>query len=329
MMKDLIKIVILFVIIILLLIFIPNLNVEYIKTSKLYINEICASNQSIIRDEDNEYVDYIELYNGYDYDIDLSGYYLSDSEFATSKWMINDISIKSKDYVLIYASGKNRIGHANFKLSSDGEVLTLSDKNGNIISKFSYPKMNPNDSYGFYKDRYGMMNPSPLKENSMIITNNKEVVEKRTVIINEYMSRNKSYNYDKYGNYYDWIELKNVSDKDINLNKLYLSDNSNNLTKFEIPYVTIKKDGYLLIYLSGKKNKDGDNIYANFKITDNEEIVLSDGKNIIDKVNVVNLRDNISYGRVLDKWYYFTSPTPGKVNDTAYFMKLEEYNGSS
>lgn len=328
-MRDYIKIVILFLIVILLLIFIPNLNGEYIKTSKLYINEICSSNQNIIRDEDNEYVDYIELYNGYDYDIDLSGYYLSDSEFATSKWKINNVIIKAKDYLIIYASGKNRERHTNFKLSSDGEVITLSDKSHNIISKISYPKMDPNTSFGYLNGKYVIMEPSPLKENGNIINekNNQNVNGK--VIINEYMSSNKNYNYDKNGYYFDWVELMNISDDDIELNNMYLSDNINNLTKFKIPNVTIKKNDYLIIYLAGKKISDDNNIYASFKISENEEIILSDGKHIVNKVKVVSLRDNISYGLYDDKWYYFTSPTPGMVNSTAHFIELEEYNGSS
>ena len=328
-MRAFVKIILLFLIVILFLIFIPNLNGEYIKTSKLYINEICPSNQNIIRDDDNEYVDYIELYNGYDYDIDLDGYYLSDSEFATSKWKISDMVIKANDYVLIYASGKNRKGHTNFKLSSDGEVITLSDSSHNIISKISYPKMNPNMAYGYNNGKYVMMNPSPLKKNGESVNDDKNYDVNGKVIINEYMSSNKTYNYDKNGYYFDWVELKNISDDDININGMYITDNSNNLTKYKIPNSVIKKDGYLLIYLAGKKISDEDSIYATFKISENEELIISDGKHIIDKVKVISLRDNISYGLYEDKWYYFTSPTPGKVNDTAHFLKLEEYNGST
>ena len=55
----------LFLIIILLLEFMPNLKGEFIMTDKLYINEIVASNYSILKDDDGDYSDYIEIYNGY------------------------------------------------------------------------------------------------------------------------------------------------------------------------------------------------------------------------------------------------------------------------
>ena len=60
----------------------------------------------------------------------------------------------------------------------------------------------------------------------------------------------------------------------------------------------------------------------NFKISKDEELILSDGKNIISKVKIIDLPDNISYGKKDDTWYYFTNPTPGLLNDTAYFSKL-------
>ena len=31
------------------------------------------------------------------------------------------------------------------------------------------------------------------------------------------------------------------------------------------------------------------------------------------EIDIVKLKDNISYGRKDDSWYYFTSPTPGKI----------------
>ena len=44
--------------------------------------------------------DYIELYNGYDYDVDLKGYYLSDDDFNDRIWQFNEsVVIKSKDYL--------------------------------------------------------------------------------------------------------------------------------------------------------------------------------------------------------------------------------------
>ena len=50
--------------------------------------------------------------------------------------------------------------------------------------------------------------------------------------------------------------------------------------------------------------------------------MLSNGKKIIDKVKIIELPENISYGKIEDKWYYFTSPTPSKINNTKAHIYL-------
>ena len=93
-------IIILLFIILILLILLLNINNDKLiinKDSKLYISEIMASNKKTINDSDNESSDYIELYNGYNYDINLSGYYLSDELTSNKKWSFPNIIIKSKN----------------------------------------------------------------------------------------------------------------------------------------------------------------------------------------------------------------------------------------
>lgn len=327
-MKDYIKIILIFTILILILIFVPGLDGEQIKVSKLYINEI-ASSQRTIKDIDSEYSDYIEIYNGYNYDINLFGYYLSDDEYYPKKWSFPNVTIKSKEYLLVFASSKDKYDneiHTNFKLSSSGEIITLTDNQGNIISKVNYKEQKNNVSFGYLNGKYKMMNPTPGKKNTDEIIRGQEDIKDK-IIINEYITHNKSKDYNKTGNYYDWIELYNKTDKDITLGNVYLSDNNSNLPKFKIPNTVIKSKDYLVIYLS-EEAVEGE-IHANFKLSDNEQIVLSDGKKIYESINITKLPDNVSYGLKDNKWYYFTTPTPGKVNNTASFEKIGDYNGST
>ena len=66
-------------------------------------------------------------------------------------------------------------------------------------------------------------------------------------------------------------------------------------------------------------------ILANFKLSDDDQkLLITNGKKIIDEVNLVKLIDNVSYGRVEDKWYYFTKPTPGEENNTVALEKIED-----
>lgn len=330
-MKKILIILSLFLVVTLMVVFIPSLSNEYTKNGKLYINEIVAKNDNVIKDNFGEYSDYIEIYNGYNQEIDLNGYYLSDSEFDATKWKFEDITIKPYEYLIIYASNKdicdleNRICHTNFKLSDVGEVVTLFDKNGNIVSKVKYPGLEANTSYSFKNGKYIISTPTPLEENSNTYS---KVNKKYEVKINEYMTHNTKTHYDKYGNYLDWVELYNDTSEDIVLDNLYISDDKNNLTKFKLPTTTIKSKGYLLIYFSDISYEDG--IYANFGLSDNDKhIVISNGNDIIDIVDIVKLNDNISYGKTKDGWKYFTSPTPSLENNTAYFDSMGGSYGNS
>lgn len=319
--KTITIIIILFLIITLVINFVPGLNDDYIKNSKLYISEIMSSNSYTIKDEDGDYSDYIEIYNGYNHPVNLEGYYLSDEEFDVKKWKFSNITIEPNQYILIYASSKDKEYHTNFKLNSDGEIITLTDSSGNIISKVSYKNMQNDISYGYTKGKYIYSQyPTPKEKNSNIKLNYKKV--KYDIIINEYTTSNKCNHYSPDGYYYDWVELYNNGDKEVKINNLYLTDDSKVLNKYKLPEFTIDKNDYLLIYLSGESSTKYNSIYANFKLSKKEKLILSDGKNIIDQVEVVELLDNISYGKKENKWYYFTSPTPGKVNDTNSFSTL-------
>jgi len=317
-MKKLLIIISLFIFITLLVVFIPGLNNEYIKNGKLYINEIMAKNDNTILDDYNEYSDYIELYNGYNYDINLKGYYLSDSEFDTRKWQFPDIEIKAKEYLIIFASSKDtcdldkKICHTNFKLSSNSEILTLFDNNGNIISKVKYPALDMDKSYGYINGKYMIFDiPTPGKVND----NTRITKSNYNLKINEYMTHN-TIHYDKYGNYFDWVEIYNDSNEEVNLTNVYISDDKNNLGKFKLPNVVIKPYDYLIVYFNNTSDKY-EGVYTNFGLSDNDKnIVLFDGKDIIDIVDIVKLEDNISYGKTENGWKYFTTPTPGYINNT-------------
>ena len=324
-------IIILFIIAI-LLVFIFQKDDSFIKTGNLYISEIVASNSYTYKDSDGEYSDYIELYNDNDYDVNLLNYRLTDSLFEIDKWSFPDITIKDHEYLIIFASGKNKCEdslacHTNFKLKSDGETISLIDNTGNIINRVSYKELNNDEAYSFTKGKYQVTIPTPGKENSSEVIKKIDVKD-YTIRINEYISHNKGSVYASDGSYNDWVELYNYGDNDLSLKGIALSDDVNNLNKYILPDVTIKKKEYLVIYLTGGVNIEGE-ITANFKLSDNDEkIILSGGNKIIDESKVVKLDKNISYGLKDDKWLYFFSPTPGKEN-TTYGVEGFDDNGDT
>ena len=330
-MKKYVGIILLFIVAI-ILVFLFGRSTDYIKTGKLYISEIVASNSYTIKDLNNEYSDYIEIYNGNNYDINLSGYHLTDSMFELDKWTFPDITIKEKSYMLVFASGKNKCEsvdncHTSFKLKADGETLSLIDKTGNIISRVTYPKLLNDQAYSFIKNDYKVTSPTPKRENNGEVVKKMDASKYR-IIINEYLSHNKGSSYAKDGGYYDWVELYNAGDSSVNLQGLSLSDDEKNLNKFILPDVEMKTHAYLVIYLTGGEKIENE-ITANFKLSDNDaKIILSGNGKIIDEANVVKLDKNISFGRKGDKWLYFLSPTPGRENTTHGVERIGQ-NGST
>lgn len=105
------------------------------------INEIMPVNSYTIMDQDNEFDDWVELYNTTSSKIDLSGYYFSDRRKNKAKWSFpQGTSIKPKSYLIVWTdadSTQNGL-HTNFKLSADGEKLVLCNRSLKIVDEAEY-----------------------------------------------------------------------------------------------------------------------------------------------------------------------------------------------
>lgn len=120
--------------------------------SKVWINEVMSSNQNSIQDEDGNFSDWIELYNSGETEADLTGMYLSDDKKKLNKWTFPYVVIPAKGYLLIWASGKDRIGtngeiHTNFSISADGEKLILTDYYGKAVDSTEVPSLSSDKVY--------------------------------------------------------------------------------------------------------------------------------------------------------------------------------------
>lgn len=316
----LISIIIIFLILFLIIIYTPIIN-KYRNNGKLIINEVMANNKNTIVDSYGNSSDYIEIYNGNDYDINLEGYYLSDDNFDTKKWSFPDIILKSKEYLLVYASGldkKDKELHTNFKLNNKGEVVTLSDPNGKSLSKLYYLKTMEDTSYGYNGQEYiYYYEGTPNKENGNNYSKDKinSTKKESKLVINEYMTNNISAYKSIDGKCYGMIELYNGNDYDINLEGYYLSDKYDNPSKYVFPNVTIKAKDYLLIYASGL-NKNDKEIHTNFSLNNEDNIlILSDNKkNEISKTYIIELNSNVSSGLYNSEWHFYKESSLGKEN---------------
>lgn len=121
------------------------------------ITEFLANNFHGLTDEDGSSEDWIELYNGGGQEVNLNGWYLTDSKSSLKKWKFPAVTLPSGGYRVVFASGKDRPAlfgplHTNFKLSSKaGGYLALVASNGvTVVSEYTnYPVQVANVSYGF------------------------------------------------------------------------------------------------------------------------------------------------------------------------------------
>lgn len=123
------------------------------KKASIYINEVMSANGSILRDQDGDYPDWIELYNDEDESVHLEDFGLSDRKSDPGLWKFPDISIEPHSYLVVFASGKDKVTeegelHTNFKISSAGEELYLSDNKGRLLSALKLEKGRFDKAYG-------------------------------------------------------------------------------------------------------------------------------------------------------------------------------------
>ncbi|MGI6192881.1 MAG: lamin tail domain-containing protein, partial [Christensenellales bacterium] len=143
-----------------------------------------------------------------------------------------------------------------------------------------------------------------------------------SVLINEAMAANPGVVPAGDGGFYDWVELYNPSDVDVNISGWGLSDESNVAAKWTFGEGTvIPAKGYLLVFCSdlNQSNPSGE-LHAAFKLkAGSDTVVLSDatGK-AVDKLPLPMVTEGHSIGRNpadVSDWLDFSEPTPGFSND--------------
>ena len=311
----------------------------------LVINELQASNLSTITDEDGDYSDWIELYNGGTLPIDLSYYAITDDETKPLKLRFpSGAVIAPGEYYLLFASGKNRPGgpvtdgglnhpHTNFKLGAERETVTLCDIYRQVIDKVAYENLGADTSWGripgtgsqfqvYQAPTPGLPNTrqSEIEMDTRMRANNhtgvfiSEAVTNSTGIETQYGKTS-----------YDWIEITNLGASPVNLKNWGLSDSVNYPRKWQFGDVEIIPGEHLLVFASGLSQSPTRSgaLHSNFRLSAvGETISLCDptGK-IIDKLVVPKLETNNSYGRDFGQGglFYFDQPTAGDPNLTQGF----------
>lgn len=302
--------------------------------SALIINEICASNKTILADEDGEYSDWIEIYNSGSEAVNLKGYALSDSSSKPFKWKFPDVTIEPGAYMVVFASGKSRTDgqylHTSFSLSSEKSEVLLTSPNGTILDWVTYDLIPHDSTYGRNESgqwqTYAQGTPGYANtQQAMAIFEQQLSARNDTGLFIEEALASNSQSTDSNPDAYDWLELHNRSDQTIDLSGYGLSDNPNNPRKWQFPEGTSIAAGERMVILcSGLDKQSSGTYHTNFRISHlGETLTLCkpDGT-IVDKLPMDLQYTDVSFGRLSDQsgFFYLKTPTPGARNsgDAAY-----------
>lgn len=132
-----------------------------VPTIQVTVNEFMASNSAGLRDPvDNDFDDWIELYNAGPLPVDLASYRLTDNLTNRTQFVIPPgYVIPAGGFLLVWAdsetgqnSATNADLHVNFRLGGDGEQIGLFDPNGSLVDGFTFGPQTANVSMGRFPD---------------------------------------------------------------------------------------------------------------------------------------------------------------------------------
>ena len=143
------------------------------------------------------------------------------------------------------------------------------------------------------------------------------------LVINELMASNAGQHISPAVNFDSWIELYNPTDEAVNLSGMYLSNDPNELTRWQMPanMGSVPAKGFKVIWLGSNDIKDNQ---APFKLDcDGGTVCLSDknGQLIVQQTYPAAL-SRTAYARKTDggeEWGWTANATPGESNATSVF----------
>ena len=289
---------------------------------QVVISEFMEKNRAVLRDEDGDFSDWIELYNQSGEAVSLAGWTISDKESKLG-WLLPELMLEPGQRLLLFASGKDRQGeqlHTDFALSGE-EGVYLRNEHGTLLSSAlcgdceadvamalqadgSYEKsLCPTPGYENSKAGYGAFQESLSSESPLVI--NEVVVFNRSTLPQK-------------DAYYDWVELKNVSSQPVLLSDYCLSDDRDDPVQFRLPEQELHPGELWVVFCTKEQPALPSAVSTGFGLDDgNEQLYLSDNQGqLLDFVSLRDIPYNASYGRQEGEpgWFYFASASPGEDN---------------
>ena len=111
------------------------------------INEVCSFNVRTIKDGIHDGSDYVELYNGTENVISLKGWHISDNDNEMSKYTFPECEISPGEHLTLYSNGTEEDLLLPFGVNYAGEMLFLSDADGNLVDSVVVPALDADETY--------------------------------------------------------------------------------------------------------------------------------------------------------------------------------------
>ena len=292
---------------------------------KIKISELMVKNDATLLDSDGEFSDWFELVNTSDSPVSLAGWRVSDGE-DKSVWSFPDVTIDAGGYLLVFASSKESAGtelHASFSLSEDETLYLyapenyLADSAPNVSTMADHSSVRCAD--GSFED---CIWPTPGYSNDAEGYELFCAAHTATspLVINEVMVYNDSYNRQPDGEYYDWVELKNISEEPIMLAEYYLSDDKDNPMLWRLPERYLDPGALLVVHCSGNSDlSTSDTVHSNFSLNSTSErlyLTSAAQQRVTDYVWLHDIFKDWTVGRMDGQsgFFYLSSPSPWSGN---------------
>ena len=303
-------------------------------TPAVRISEMMYKNHATLQDADGEFSDWFELENTTSRVVRLKGWSVSDGKTV---WDFPaDATIPRGGLCVVFASRKDKTVsgelHTSFALG-EGETLYLIAPGGTIADRAACDPELPAD-HVLRRENGGELTESvwatpgyPNTAAGYAAFCESRKTESPLVI---YEAAVYNDTFALKGEYYDWVEIKNVSKESVKLSDYCLSDDRREPEKWSLPNRTLAKGQSILIYCTGEENPTtGNGLRANFALNASSETLYLTKKGESVAADYVWLHD-IPYGYSMGRtdaengFFYLRRQTPNMPNKTDAYRYISE-----
>ena len=286
------------------------------QANRIALNEVLANNHSVA-ETDGSTPDWVEIYNGFSSEVDVSDMSLAEASGAPRRWVFPaGTIIPAKGYLRILCDGDRPASARNtgFGLKATGGGVYLFDnvsRGGALVDSILFGLQTPDLSIGRIPDGSGVWTltlPTGGSANIEAALGNASRLK-----INEWMAAPSSGE--------DWFELHNPEAQPVALGGFYLTDNLTDPGQHRIPSLSfLGANTNSFQQFVADKNPSAGADHVNFKLAPEREALglFSAGGVAIDTITFQNQQSGVSEGRFPDDASQIvsfpTTSSPGEAN---------------